>query len=107
VIQNTGSYALALSSQLYVTQATPGGMADAFEVAADRANSSCYGTVTLRDWASANAEAAAGQVGLGVTLNPGERLYVITYNRWNSVGDQNGLENGVLKLKTVLEGKTV
>ena len=106
VIQNTGNYALALSSQLFVTESNPAGMQNVFEVKADRANSSCNPIALMRDWASAASEAAAGQVGLGITLAPGERLYVITYNRWNSAGDQNGLENGILRLKTVLEGKT-
>ncbi|HEX7347994.1 MAG TPA: hypothetical protein VF253_14490 [Candidatus Limnocylindrales bacterium] len=106
VIENTGNYALGLSSQLFVTESNPAGMQNVFEVKADRANSSCQPTALIRDWASAAAEQAAGQVGLGITLQPGERLYVITYNRWNSVGDQNTLENGILRLKTVLEGKT-
>ncbi len=106
VIENKGSYALTLSSRLTVTSSNPAGMANAFEVKADQANSSCQATGTLRDWASANAEQAAGQVGLGITLAPGARLYVITYNRWNSSGDQNGLQNGTLVLKTELEGKT-
>ncbi|HET8784810.1 MAG TPA: hypothetical protein VFM38_04190, partial [Candidatus Limnocylindrales bacterium] len=101
------NYALGLSSQLFVTESTPAGMKNVFEVAADRANSSCVAQSAIRGWASAASEAAAGQVGLGITLAPGERLYVITYNRWNSAGDQNGLENGILRLKTVLEGKTV
>ena len=31
---------------------------------------------------------------------------ILTRNRWNSTGDQNYLQNGYLKLKTVLEGRT-
>jgi hypothetical protein len=106
VVENTGNYALTLSSQLFVTESNPAGMQNVFEVKADRANSSCQPIALIRDWASAAAEQAAGQVGLGITLQPDERLYVITYNRWNSAGDQNSLENGILRLKTVLEGKT-
>jgi hypothetical protein len=107
VIQNTGQYSLTLTTRLFVTQATPAGMANAFEVAADKANDQCNGLVTLRDWASANAAQGLGAVPTGVTLAPGDRLYVLTYNRWNSSGDQSGLVNGVLKLKTVIEGRTV
>lgn len=106
VVQNTGSYALALSSQLFITSATPLDMRYFFQVAADRANSSCQVQSTLRGWARAVDEANAGQVSLGVTLAPGERLYVITYNAWDSTGDQNYLEGGTLVLKTVLEGRT-
>lgn len=107
VIENTGDYALSLSSQTVVTLAAPDGMQDALEVAANRANSNCNAISTIAGWQSARAAAAAGQVDLGITLNPGDRLYVIQYNRWNSTGNQNALQNGTLKLNTVLEGRTV
>ena len=107
VIENTGAYALTLSSQLFVTYASPAGMGDAFQVAAESASSNCYSTGVLRSWASAYNEQAAGLVSTGVTLAPGARLYVLTENRWDSTGDQNGLQNGTIKLKTVIEGRTV
>jgi hypothetical protein len=108
VIQNAGAYNLTLSTQLTVTFASPGGMGDALEVAADKANSSCVAQTTLRDWASAYAAQSAGSVNSGITLAPGARLYVLTYNRWNSSsGDQNLLQGGTIKLKTVIEGRTV
>jgi hypothetical protein len=107
VIENKGEYALSLSSQLYVTAATPGGMGDAFQVAAESASSNCFSTGVIRSWASAYNEQAAGLVSTGITLAPGARLYVLTENRWDSTGDQNGLQNGTLKLKTVIEGRTV
>lgn len=107
VIENAGAYDLTLSTQLTVTYANPGGMGDAFEVAADRANSSCNVLGALRGWASAYAAQSAGMVTTGITLAPGGRLYVLTYNRWNSSGDQNGLQGGTIKLKTVIEGRTV
>jgi hypothetical protein len=46
-------------------------------------------------------------VASGITLAPGDRLYIITRNRWNSTGDQNYLQGQTLKLKTVIEGRTV
>ncbi len=108
VIQNAGAYSLTLSTQLTVTFASPGGMGDALEVAADKANSGCVAQTTLRDWASAYAAQSAGNVNSGIVLAPGDRLYVLTYNRWNSSsGDQNLLQGGTIKLKTVIEGRTV
>jgi hypothetical protein len=106
VVENTGDYALTLSSQLFVTGYTHPDMAAFFQVAADHANSSCYATGNARPWNSAAGEAAAGKVSTGQTLAPGGRAYFITYNRWDSSGDQNYLQNGTLTLKTVLEGKT-
>jgi hypothetical protein len=106
VVENTGDYALTLSSQLFVTGYSHPDMAAYFEVAADHANSSCYATSNARPWNSAAGEAGAGKVSSGQTLAPGARAYFITYNRWNSTGDQNYLQNGFLTLKTVLEGKT-
>jgi hypothetical protein len=106
VVQNTGDYELTLSSQLFVTDYSHPHMAVFFEVAADNANANCYATTNARPWNSAANEAAAGKVTTGTTLAPGGRAYFITYNRWNSDGDQNYLQNGYLKLKTVLEGKT-
>jgi hypothetical protein len=107
VIENKGDYALSLSSALTVTQATPDQMQDWVQVAADRADSSCNAISTITPWATARAAATAGQQSLGITLNPGDRLYVIQYNRWDSSGDQNIAQNGTLKLNTVLEGRTV
>jgi hypothetical protein len=107
VVENTGDYALSLSSQLVVTQATPDGMQDAVLVKADRANSSCQAISNIRTQKSARAEASAGKVGLGISLAPGERLYIIQYNSWDSSGDQNALQGGTLKVNTLLEGRTV
>ena len=42
----------------------------------------------------------------GITLASGERLYIVTRNRWNSSGDQNYLQNQTLTLKSVIEGRT-
>ncbi len=106
VVQNTGSYAMTLSSRLNVTAYSHPDMAYFFQVAADRANSSCFSTSAIRGWARAQDEANAGLVPLGISLAPGERLYIITYNAWDSTGDQNYLENGTLELQTVIEGKT-
>lgn len=106
VIENTGPYALALSTQLFVTSQTNPDMDNFFEVRSDVANSSCQATSIMRDWASAETAAGQGMVPSGITLAPGDRLYVITRNRWNSSGDQNYLQNQTLKLKTVIEGRT-
>lgn len=107
VIENTGAYSLTLSSQLFVTGNSHPDMAYFFQVAADRANSVCNPTATARPLARAVDEAAAGQQPLGVTLAPSERAYFITYNQWDSSGNQNYLQNGYLTLKTVVEGRTV
>lgn len=106
VVQNTGVYSLALSSQLFVNSSSHPDMEQYFEVSADRANGFCNPLSTIRPWNSALGEANAGLVPLSITLAPGDRLYILTRNRWNSAGDQNHLENGYLKLKTVLEGRT-
>lgn len=106
VVENTGVYSLALSSQLFVTAYSHPDMALYFEVSADRANGSCNPLSTIRPWNSAIGEHNAGLVPLSITMAPGDRLYILTRNRWNSAGDQNHLENGYLKLKTVLEGRT-
>lgn len=106
VVKNTGTYTLNLSSQLFVTDYSHPDMAIAFQVAADIANNNCVATAGLRPWSSASAEAAAGQVALGITLAPGASTYFILYNRWDSSWDQDYLENDYLKLKTVLEGRT-
>ena len=107
VIENKGAYALTLSSQLFVTGYSHPDMANFFQVAAENANQFCNSTGFVRGWATANNEAGAGLVGLGITLAPGDRAYFLTDNRWDSTGDQNGLQNGTLKLKTVIEGRTV
>jgi hypothetical protein len=107
VIENAGQYALNISSQLFVTSATPAGMGDAFQVAAESASQNCFSTGVIRNWASAYTEQSAGLVSTGITLAPGARLYVLTENRWDSSGDQNALQGGTLKLKTVIEGRTV
>jgi hypothetical protein len=106
VIQNTGPYALALSSQLFVTSQTNADMDNYFEVETDQANSSCQATGTLRGWASAETAANLGMVASGITLASGDRLYIVTRNRWNSSGDQNYLQNQTLTLKSVIEGRT-
>jgi hypothetical protein len=107
VVKNVGPYALDLSSQLFVTDYSHPDMAQAFQVAANVANNNCVATAGLRPWASAASEAAAGQVALGINLDPNESVYFILYNRWDSSWDQNYLEGGSLELKTVLEGRTV
>jgi hypothetical protein len=107
VVKNVGLYTLNLSSQLFITDYSHLDMTVAFQVAADSANNNCVSTGGLRPWASASAEAAAGQVPLGITLAPGASTYFILYNRWDSSWDQNYLENGMLELKTVLEGRTI
>ena len=106
VVENTGLYSLALSSQLFVTDYSHPNMATFFEVSADRANGFCNPLSTLRPWNSAIGEHTAGLVPLSITMAPGDRLYILTRNRWNSTGDQNYLQNGYLKLRTVLEGRT-
>ena len=107
VVENKGAYALTLSSQLFVTNYSHPNMAVFFQVAAENANNVCNSTGFVRGWATAANEAGAGLVGLGITLAPGARAYFLTDNRWDSTGDQNYLQNGYLKLKTVIEGKTV
>ena len=106
MVQNTGAYSLALSSQLFVTAYSHPDMAVYFEVSADRANNLCNLLSNIRPWNSAIGEHNAGLVPLSITMAPGDRLYILTKNRWNSSGDQNHLENGYLKLRTVLEGRT-
>jgi hypothetical protein len=108
VVENKGAYALTLSSQLTVTGYSHPNMAVFFQVAAENANGTCNSTgVFARGWATAANEAGAGQVPLGITLAPGGRAYFLTENRWDSTGDQNYLQGGFLKLKTVIEGRTV
>ncbi len=107
VIENTGEYALTLSSQLFVTGYSNFDMGTAFQVRAQSASENCFSTGVIRDWATAHAEHNAGLVNTGISLAPGGRLYVLTENRWDSSWDQNYLEGGFLKLKTVIEGRTV
>ncbi len=106
VVKNVGLYTLNLSSQLVITDFSDIGMTSAFQVAADTASNNCVSTGGLRPWASAASEQAAGQVSLGISLAPGASTYFILYNRWDSTGDQNSLQNESLELKTVLEGRT-
>lgn len=106
VVQNTGQYSLNLSSTVDVTAYSHPDMATYFEVAADVANSSCYAASTLMAWQSAAAAEAASPLALGITLAPAQRLYLVLYNRWNSTGDQNYLQNGSITLDTSLIGQT-
>ncbi len=107
VIENKGDYSLTLSSQLFVTGYSNPDMATFFEVQAEKANNLCNPLSTIRPWNSAINEHIAGLVPTGVTLAPGQRLYVLTENRWNSTGNQDYLQGGFLKLRTVIEGRTV
>ena len=107
VIENKGAYDLTLSSQLFVTGYSHPDMATFFEVAAESASPNCYSTGVIRSWNSAIGEQSAGLVSTGITLAPGARAYILTENRWNSTGNQNYLQNGYLKLRTVIEGRTV
>jgi hypothetical protein len=106
VIVNTGDYALDLSSTLTVTDYSHPDMLTAFEAQSQQANSSCQATSTLQEWASAGSLHNA-TFDPPIVLDPGERLYVILRNRWNSSGPQDHLENGFIKMNTVIEGKTV
>ncbi|MDE3095505.1 MAG: hypothetical protein KGK07_05850 [Chloroflexota bacterium] len=106
VIQNTGDYLLHLTSKLTVVSASPDGMQDAFQVsAAASATALCNPTAWLYAPQSARNAAAAGDVVIG-SLAPGARMYVILGNAWDSTGNQNGLQNGTLKLNTSVTGKT-
>jgi hypothetical protein len=107
VIQNKGNYALTLSSQLFVTAYSHPNMGLFFQVAAESANANCNSTGFVRGWATANNEAAAGLVSTGITLAPGAKAFFLTDNRWDSTGNQDYLQGGYLKLKTIIQGKTV
>jgi hypothetical protein len=106
VIENTGDYALDLSSTFSVLSYSHPDMLTAFEAQSQQANSSCQATNTLQDWASAGSLHNT-TFDPALVLDPGERLYVILRNRWNSAGDQDHLQNGQIRIRTVIEGKTV
>lgn len=106
VVQNTGQYSLNLSGAVDVTAYSHPDMATFFEVAANVANSSCNPTSTLIGWQTAASAEAASPIALGISLTPGQRLYLVLYNRWNSTGNQNYLQNGNITLNTSLTGQT-
>ena len=105
VIENTGPYALTLSTTISYVTSHPD-FAWFFELAADKATSSCNPAVTLLDWTRAQTAQGNSPFAFG-SLAPGDRLYVVLYNRWDSTGDQNYLQGNWLILNLQLEGRTV
>jgi hypothetical protein len=105
VVENKGDYDLTLSSALSIVSFSHPDMRVAFEVAADQANSSCQAVSSLNGWQSA-LDAANNSPTPAGTLAPGQRMYIIQYNRWNSTGNQNHLQNGSIVINTSLEGVT-
>ena len=104
VIQNTGPYAMSLSTTITYTTSN-GDFGVFFQLAADQANSSCYAASTLLGWITAANAQGAGPIALG-SLNPGQRLYVILYNRWDSTGNQDYLQGQWLNLTLQVQGQT-
>lgn len=106
VVENVGNYALNLSAGLDVTAFSHPDMATYFEVAMDQANAGCNPIGTLLGWDSAANVKAASPFSLGMSLAPSGRLYLVLYNRWNSTGNQNYLQNGSITLTTRMDGQT-
>jgi hypothetical protein len=108
VVENTGQYLLHLTSQLVVTSASPDGMQDAFQVESQLTNSNCAdpsGYSEIFSWQSARNAAAAGAVTVQ-DLAPGQKIYILERNRWDSTGNQNALQNGDIYLNTSITGQT-
>jgi hypothetical protein len=108
VIENTGAYALNLTGGISFYAQTIGGMDAAFLVKAETTDSSCNpgsGTVIFGTQSLASAY-AAGPQSFG-SLAPGGRMYIIWSNSWNSVGNQNGLQNQTITVNTFMTGQTV
>jgi hypothetical protein len=111
VVQNMGPYLLHLTGSVAVTDYSHWDMTYYFEVAADRANDHCNPLTGLIGWqsvatADANSPFAFGDLAPVVGLAPGERLYLVLYNRWNSADNQNYLQNGMIELTTQIDGQT-
>lgn len=105
VVENFGPYLLHLTGSLAVTATSHPNMAIFFEVATDKANNLCTAQTTLIGWQSAATADANSPFAFG-DLAPGGRLYLVLYNRWNSTGDQNYLQNGMIELTTQVDGQT-
>ena len=106
VIENTGDYALNLTASVTVTAFSHVDMGTYFELAADVANNLCNPTGTLMGWQPAWTAQGASPFAFGGTLNPGARMYVVLYNRWDSTGNQNYLQGGYITLTTQVDGTT-
>jgi len=107
VIENTGDYLLHLTSKLVITSAVPVGMQNAVTVKAESTDTSCNpgsGTPLYSTQSAASAQ-AAGDVSIG-DLAAGGRMYVLLTNGWDSTGNQDGLQNGQLKLNVSVTGQT-
>ena len=106
VIQNTGDYALTLSTTItYVTSNPDFGAY--FQLAADKANGGCAATGALLGWTPAATAQGNSPLPFGPALAPGARMYVILYNRWDSSGNQNYLQGQWLNLNLRVDGQTV
>ncbi len=117
VVQNTGDYALHLTSQITVASespvvSAPYGMQDAFLVKADKdVDSSCTpGTGTpLYSLQSARSAASFSNLPVG-DLAPGAKMYFIISNAWDSSWDQStppyDLQGGNIHLNISMTGKT-
>ena len=105
VIENKGIYDLTLSTTISYTTSHPD-FGWYFELAADQASSSCNPAVTLLGWTRAQTAQGNSPIALG-TLAPGQRLYTILYNRWDSSNNQNYLQGQWLILNLQVEGRTV
>jgi hypothetical protein len=108
VIENTGLYALNLTGGISNYAQSTGGMDAAFLVKAETTDSSCnpgVGTVIFGTQSLATAY-GAGPQSFG-SLAPGGRIYIIWSNSWNSVGNQNALQNQTITVNTFMTGQTV
>ncbi len=108
VVKNNGPYLLHLTANEVVAGATPAGMQDAFQVESQLTNSNCAdpsGFAEVYSWQSAASAQAAGNV-VVTDLAPNAVIYLLQRNRWDSSGNQNGLENGTIFLNTSLTGTT-
>lgn len=108
VIENKGDYTLNLTGGIATYTQTIGGMDAAFLVKAETADSSCNpgsGTTIFGSQSLATAY-GAGPQSFGA-LAPGDRLYVIWSNAWNSTGNQNSLQNQTITVNTFMTGQTV
>ncbi len=108
VVKNSGPYLLHLTANEVVGGASPDGMQDAFRVESQLTNSNCAdpsGLAEVYSWQSARQAQADGNV-VVTDLAPGAVIYLLQRNRWDSTGNQNGLENGTIVLNTSLTGTT-
>ena len=108
VIVNTGQYALNLTGGIatYHYSAGGAGIDQAFMVKAELANQWCSPGTAIFGSQSLLSAYNAGPQSFG-SLAPGAKIYVVWSNSWNSVGNQNSLQNQWVQVDTFMTGQTV